>query len=65
MQVGLSQALKITNTQSQDRYFEEGDYLRLAAAALGLAEAIAKSSKIVGDVRRNFNELISNLSKQE
>lgn len=32
------------------------------AAALGLAEAIAKSSKIVGDVRRNFNELISNLS---
>ncbi len=35
------------------------------AVALGLAEAIAKSSKIVGDVRRNFNELISNLSKQE
>lgn len=32
------------------------------AAALGLAEAIAKSSKIVGDVRRNFNDLISNLS---
>jgi hypothetical protein len=35
------------------------------AAAFGLAEIIAKSSKIVGDVRRNFNELISNLSKQE
>jgi hypothetical protein len=34
------------------------------AAALGLAEAIAKSSRIVGDVRRNFNELITNLSKQ-
>ena len=32
------------------------------AAALGLSEAIAKSSKIVGDVRRNFNDLISNLS---
>lgn len=34
-------------------------------AALGLAEIIAKRSKIVGDVRRNFNELISNLSKSE
>lgn len=34
-------------------------------AALGLSEVIAKRSKIVGDVRRNFNELISNLSKQE
>lgn len=35
------------------------------AAALGLSEVIAKRSKIVGDVRRNFNELISNLSKQQ
>lgn len=35
------------------------------AAALGLSEVIAKRSKIVGDVRRNFNELISNLSKSE
>jgi hypothetical protein len=35
------------------------------AAALGLAEVIAKRSKIVGDVRRNLNELISNLSKSE
>lgn len=35
------------------------------AAAFGLSEVIAKRSKIVGDVRRNFNELISNLSKQE
>lgn len=34
------------------------------AAALGLAEVVAKQSKIVGDVRRNFNELISNLSKE-
>ncbi len=35
------------------------------AAAFGLSEVIAKRSKIVGDVRRNFNELISNLSKQQ
>ncbi len=35
------------------------------AAAFGLAEVIAKRSKIVGDVRRNFNELIANLSKQK
>ena len=35
------------------------------AAAFGLSEVIAKRSKIVGDVRRNFNELISNLSKKE
>lgn len=35
------------------------------AAAIGLAEVIAKRSKIVGDVRRNFNELISHLSKSE
>jgi hypothetical protein len=35
------------------------------AAAFGLSEIIAKRSKIVGDVRRNFNELISNLSKQQ
>ncbi|HMO32737.1 MAG TPA: ATP-binding protein [Lacibacter sp.] len=35
------------------------------AAALGLSEVIAKRSKIVGDVRRNFNELISNLSKSD
>jgi hypothetical protein len=36
------------------------------AAALGLSEVIAKSSgiKTQGEVRRNFNELISNLSKQ-
>jgi len=34
-------------------------------AAFGLSEVIAKRSKIVGDVRRNFNELISYLSKQE
>lgn len=33
-------------------------------AALGLSEIIAKRTKIVGDVRRNFNDLISNLSKQ-
>lgn len=33
------------------------------AAALGLSEVIAKRSKIVGDVRRNFNELMFNLSK--
>lgn len=33
-------------------------------AALGLAEAIARGSKIVGDVRRNFNELISSLTTQ-
>jgi hypothetical protein len=37
------------------------------AAALGLSEVIAKGSgiKTQGEVRRNFNELISNLSKQE
>lgn len=35
------------------------------AAAFCLSEALAKRSKIVGDVRRNFNELISNLSKQQ
>lgn len=36
-------------------------------AALGLSEVIAKESgiKTQGEVRRNFNELISNLSKQE
>lgn len=34
------------------------------AVAFALGESIAKSSKVVGDVRRNFNELISNLSKQ-
>jgi len=36
------------------------------AAALGLSEVIAKGSgvKTQGEVRRNFNELISNLSKQ-
>jgi len=36
-------------------------------AALGLAEVLAKESgiKTQGEVRRNFNELISNLSKQE
>lgn len=34
-------------------------------AAFGLSEVIAKRTKIVGDVRRNFNELISYLSKQE
>jgi hypothetical protein len=34
------------------------------AAALGLSEVIAKRAKIVGDVRRNFNELILNLSKE-
>jgi hypothetical protein len=36
------------------------------AAALGLAEVIAKGSgvKTQGEVRRNFNELISNLSEQ-
>lgn len=34
------------------------------AAAFALSEVIAKRSKIVGDVRRNFNELITNLSKQ-
>jgi len=34
-------------------------------AAFGLSEVIAKQSKIVGDVRRNFNELISILSKQK
>ncbi|MBS1636472.1 MAG: ATP-binding protein [Bacteroidetes bacterium] len=34
------------------------------AAAFGLSEVIAKEGpKIIGDVRRNFNELISNLSK--
>lgn len=33
------------------------------AAAFGLSEVIAKRAKIVGDVRRNFNALISNLSK--
>lgn len=33
------------------------------AAAFGLSEVIAKRAKIVGDVRRNFNELILNLSK--
>ena len=34
------------------------------AAALGLSEVIAKDSyKFQGEVRRNFNELISNLSK--
>jgi hypothetical protein len=33
-------------------------------AALGLAEIIAKDSyKNQGEVRRNFNELITNLSK--
>ncbi len=32
------------------------------AAAMGLSEVIAKRTKIVGDVRRNFNELITNLS---
>jgi len=37
------------------------------AAALGLSEVIAKGSgiKTQGEVRRNFNELISNLSKQD
>jgi hypothetical protein len=37
------------------------------AAALGLSEVIAKGSgvKTQGEVRRNFNELISNLSKLE
>ena len=37
------------------------------AAALGLAEVVAKESgvKTQGEVRRNFNELISNLSKSE
>lgn len=37
------------------------------AAALGLSEVIAKESgvKTQGEVRRNFNELISNLSKPE
>ena len=37
------------------------------AAALGLSEVIAKGSgiKTQGEVRRNFNDLISNLSKQE
>jgi hypothetical protein len=37
------------------------------AAALGLSEVIAKESgvKTQGEVRRNFNELISNLSKTE
>ena len=35
------------------------------AAAFGLSEVIAKRTKLVGDVRRNFNELISNLSKPE
>ncbi len=37
------------------------------AAALGLSEVIAKESglKTQGEVRRNFNELISNLSKSE
>lgn len=34
------------------------------AAAFGLSEVIAKRAKIVGDVRRNFNELILNLSKE-
>ncbi|MPN44530.1 hypothetical protein SDC9_192095 [bioreactor metagenome] len=34
------------------------------AAAFSLSEVIAKRSKFVGDVRRNFNELITNLSKQ-
>lgn len=36
-------------------------------AALGLSEVLAKESgiKTQGEVRRNFNELISNLSKQE
>jgi hypothetical protein len=36
-------------------------------AAFGLSEVIAKESgvKTQGEVRRNFNELISNLSKQE
>lgn len=34
-------------------------------AALGLSEAIAKKTKIVGDVRRNFNDLILYLSKQD
>jgi hypothetical protein len=36
-------------------------------AALGLSEVIAKESgaKMQGEVRRNFNELISNLSKSE
>lgn len=33
--------------------------------ALGLAEVIAKSSRIVGDVRRNLNDLITNLSKTD
>lgn len=37
------------------------------AAALGLSEVIAKGSgiKTQGEVRRNFNELISNFSKQK
>lgn len=37
------------------------------AAALGLSEVLAKQSgvKTQGEVRRNFNELILNLSKQE
>jgi hypothetical protein len=36
-------------------------------AALGLSEVLAKESgsKTQGEVRRNFNELISNLSRQE
>ncbi len=34
------------------------------AAAFGLSEVIAKRAKIVGDVRRNFNELISSLSNK-
>jgi len=36
-------------------------------AALGLSEVLAKESgvKTQGEVRRNFNELISNLSKQD
>lgn len=33
------------------------------AAALALSEIIAKRTKTVGDVRRNFNELITNLTK--
>ncbi|MEI7812120.1 MAG: ATP-binding protein [Ignavibacteria bacterium] len=35
------------------------------AAAFGLSEVIAKRTKFVGDVRRNFNELILDLSIQE
>lgn len=36
-------------------------------AVFGLSEVLAKESgiKTQGEVRRNFNELISNLSKQE